>query len=192
MSIPFESNHKSKSEFQMGLIGAHEKILSDALTYVDRNNRILSQILTTLNQPLFNRSTLSADQNYLLNHTINDLLNSGTIRKSESPYSSPVRAQYIGDKIILDVDYGLLNAHTINRNYPLPTPQSVLLSINESNLFTKIVLKDPYHQLGLTHDSIGKTAFATGEFNFFEIVILKFHHHQRTRSSKLEFLTITN
>lgn len=148
----------------MAVIANRRETFTENLSYVDRNNRILSQILITLDQPIHNRSNLSADQNYLLKYTIDELVNTGCLRQSESPFSSPVRTQYVGDKIVLDVDYSLLNANTINRNYAVPSPQSVLLSINESNLFSKIVIKDAFHQLALTHDSMAKTAFATREF----------------------------
>lgn len=102
---------------QMGVLGGRKewngRIFSDALTYVDRNGKILSQILTTLNSPIYNRSTLVADQNYLIRHKIDEMLNSGILRRSESPFSSPVCVQYRGDKIELAVDYSILNAHTI-------------------------------------------------------------------------------
>ena len=148
----------------MGVIGSQKNVFSNGLTYVDRNNKILSQILTTFNKPVFNRSTLVDDQNYLLQHKVSELMNTGCLRQSDSPFSSPVYVQYIGDKIELAVDYSMLNDHTISRNYSFPSQQQILLSINESSIFSKIILKDAYHQLALTHDSMGKTAFATSEF----------------------------
>lgn len=149
----------------MGVLGKRDwaGIFSDGLTYLDRNNKILSQILLTLNDPIEKCSVLVADQNYLLKHKIDELLNTGCLRRSDSMFSSPVCIEYFADKIELAVDYSTLNAFTIARNYPLPSPQSVLLSITESHLFSKIVLKDAFHQLGLTHDSMAKTAFATGK-----------------------------
>ena len=150
----------------MGVLGSQSSLFSNALTYKDRNNRILGQILTTLQTPIFSRSTLTSDQNYLLKHKVEELLKAACLRESDSPFSSPVYVQFSGDKIELNVDYTALNAATIPRNYELPSPQVVLLKITESNLFSKIVLKDPFHQISLADESIGKTAFATGEFNY--------------------------
>lgn len=88
----------------------------------------------------------------------------GILRVSFSDYSSYVSPQYVNDKLELFVDYTNLNLITIKRNYIIPSIQPLIRSITESNLFSKIIIKDAYHQLPLTEDSKPKTAFLTGNY----------------------------
>jgi hypothetical protein len=142
--------------------------------------------------PIYSKSKLSPDQNYLLAKKIDEYLSAGKLpinnsdlfinlgkifyslifllsfsslgilRCTYSQYSSPVFVEYLKDKLEIYVDYTQLNEITIDSQYQVRSVQSVITSICESNLFSKIVIKDPYHQIGLDESSKAKTAFATG------------------------------
>lgn len=99
---------------------------------------------------------------------VDELLSSGVLRASESPFSSPVHPKKFKElnirKLFICLDYFDLNEITINFNYHVPTPKIVIESVCESNLFSRIVIKDALHQIGLEEESIPKTAFETSKF----------------------------
>ena len=101
-------------------------------------------------------------ENYLLKQAIDELLRTKVLEPSESAYSSPARPQYTNGKLDIDVDYSYINSIIVERQYPIPPVEDVITSIEESSLFSKIVIKDPYHQYSLTDESKEKTAFETG------------------------------
>ena len=91
---------------------------------------------------------------------LQDLLDRGVIRKSMSPYASPVVLVRKRDgSLRLCIDYRRLNAQTQKDAFPLPRIEETLESLGGSKLFSSLDLAHGYFQLAMHPNSISKTAF---------------------------------
>ena len=106
------------------------------------------------------RSKKEYDQ---LQSVINRLLDSRIIRRSYSEWSSQARVKPIAGKLDLVVNYSDLNRITRPINYEMPNIGHLIRGIGESSVFSKIVIKDGFHQIALEEESKYLTAFQTGK-----------------------------
>ena len=108
------------------------------------------------------------NQRPLLEEHISNLLKSGIIRPSSSPYGSPclLVAKKDGSTRFV-VDYRKLNSFTIRDRYPLPRLDESIESFFGARFFSTLDLLSGYHQIEVFEDDKPKTAF-TSEFGHFE------------------------
>lgn len=93
--------------------------------------------------PIFEVSSLSRADKERLVWKVNELLKSGYLERSNSEWSSPVRPKTINGKLEICVDYRSLNAITQDyEDIVLPTIPDVLSSISQSNIFSKVYLRE--------------------------------------------------
>ena len=93
---------------------------------------------------------------------IKDLLNSNFIKKSASPYSSPVVCVRKEDKSLhLCIDYRALNEKTIPDHHPIPRIQEALDSLGVSSWFPVLDQGKAYYQGFVTSENQSMTAFIT-------------------------------
>ena len=102
---------------------------------------------------------------------IEEMLKTGVIRHSDSPYASPITVVKKKDgKIRLCIDFRKLNSITIFDAEPIPTLDELLVKIEGAKYFTKIDLTKGYWQIPLAEKSKAYTAFRSPmglmEFNF--------------------------
>ena len=91
-----------------------------------------------------------------------ELLKSGIIRPSASPWASPVTLVPKKDGgIRMCVDYRRVNANLADDGYPMPRIQDILDSLSGCSYFTLVDLKAGYHQIPVDEESIPITAFVT-------------------------------
>lgn len=96
---------------------------------------------------------------------IDEMLTTGVIRPTESPWSSPVwivseKADASGiKKWHMVIDYLKLNEKTISNKYPLPNITDILDTIGKANYYTVLDLASGVHQIEMHPDSVAKTAF---------------------------------
>ena len=91
---------------------------------------------------------------------LQDLLDRQIIRKSASPYASPiVLVRKKNGQLRLCIDYRLLNAKTVKDAFPLPRIEETLECLSGSRLFSSLDMAHGYFQVALHEDSIPKTAF---------------------------------
>ena len=105
---------------------------------------------------------------------IDKLLEAGVIRNSHSSWSAPIIVVPKGDRgKHLVIDYRALNKVTRKFVWPMPKVEDIFSQLNGAKYFSTLDLRAGYHHIGLTTDSIPKTAF-TSPFGKYEYVKVPF------------------
>src|SRR5256886_3044175 len=105
---------------------------------------------------------------------IGEMLKKGIIRKSKSPWSSPVVfVPKKGGEIRFCIDYRKLNKVTKKDNHPLPRIDEMLDKFEGSQWFSSIDLASAYWQVEMDERDIEKTAFITSE-GLYECLVMPF------------------
>ena len=105
---------------------------------------------------------------------IDKLLEAGVIRNSHSSWSAPIIVVPKGDGgKCLVIDYRALNKVTRKFVWPMPKVEDIFSQLNGAKYFSTLDLRARYHYIGLTTDSIPKTAF-TSPFGKYEYVKVPF------------------
>ena len=100
---------------------------------------------------------------------INDMLEAGAIRPSNSPWCNVVVLVCKKDGgLCFCIDFRKLNAKTKKDSYPLPHIQETLDSLVGARVFSTLDLKSGFWQIMMDEDSKQYTAFTVGNLGFFE------------------------
>jgi hypothetical protein len=109
-----------------------------------------------------------------LNKQLEDLTSKGFIQPSKSPFGAPVLFVKKKDGTQrLCIDYRALNKITIKNKYPLPRVDELLDRLTGAKFFSKIDLRNGYHQVRIAEGDAQKTAFRT-RYGHFEFTVLPF------------------
>ncbi|KAE8287194.1 Retrovirus-related Pol polyprotein from transposon opus Protease [Larimichthys crocea] len=91
---------------------------------------------------------------------LQELLDSGVIRESESPFASPIVVLRKKDgSVRLCIDFRKLNLQTIKDAYALPNLEEVFSLLTGSKWFSVLDLKSGYYQVEMEEADKQKTAF---------------------------------
>ena len=105
-----------------------------------------------------------------VNRQVGEILDSGVIRPSNSPWASPIVLVKKNDGIWrFCVDFRKLNDVTVNDSFPLPQINDLLDTLAGQRYFTTLDLASGYWQVSMERSSIEKTAFVIlggGQFEF--------------------------
>jgi hypothetical protein len=112
----------------------------------------------------------SAAKKKAIQEQVKEILASGVIEASSSPYSSPiVMAPKKERKFRFCVDFRRLNGITEDSSQPLPVIHEVLKDLVEATIFSTLDLRSGYWQIPLTNRAKKYTAFVTpddGQYAF--------------------------
>ena len=113
---------------------------------------------------------------------IDKLLEAGVIRNSHSSWLAPIIVVPKGDGgKCLVIDYRALNKVTRKFVWPMPKVEDIFSQLNGAKYFSTLDLRAGYHHIGLTTDSIPKTAFTSPLANMnTSRYLLDWHRHQHT------------
>jgi hypothetical protein len=101
-------------------------------------------------------------------------LKRGWIRESTSPAGAPIHfVQKKDGSLRLCVDYRGLNAITVKDHTPLPLIGEALDRLANAKIYTKLDIKDAYHNLRIAEGDEWKTAFWT-KYGLYEYLVMPF------------------
>lgn len=105
---------------------------------------------------------------------LTNLLESGFIQASKSPFGAPIIfVPKKNGKLRMCVDYRALNAITVKNRYPLPRIDELLDRLQGASVFTKLDLQSGYWQIRIKEEDVSKTAFRT-RYGHYEWKVLPF------------------
>ena len=106
---------------------------------------------------------------------LQEMLAIGAIRRSMSPWASPVVLVHKKDgSLWFCIDLRKLNNQTIKDAQSLPRIEDSLDCLNGASIFTSLDLQSGYWQVEMTEDSKPLTAFTVGPLGFYECVWMPF------------------
>lgn len=127
-------------------------------------------IQLTSNIPIsFRPRRLAYSDKQIVDKNVDELLRTGKIRHSNSPYAFQLvlPPKKDGTKRMC-VDYKPLNKIMIKNSYPLPLIDDCLERMEGMKYFTTLDLKNGFHQIRVAEDSVQYTAFVTptGQYEY--------------------------
>ncbi|CAB3992292.1 Transposon Ty3-G Gag-Pol poly [Paramuricea clavata] len=112
--------------------------------------------------------------NTVVNKQVNDMIERGVIRSSNSPWSSPIvlAPKKDGDYRFC-VDFRRVNSVTKKDAHPMPRIDEILDQLGGARYFSTLDLASGYWQVPLREEDMEKTAFSVGA-NHYEFTALPF------------------
>ncbi|GBG74392.1 hypothetical protein CBR_g18803 [Chara braunii] len=109
-----------------------------------------------------------------LERQLEELLRMGFIKPNNSPWGAPILfARKADGTLRLYIDYCGLNRYTVKNNYPMSRCDELFDRLAGNRFFTKIDLRNGYHQIRVAAADQLKTAFRS-RFSHYEFTVMPF------------------
>lgn len=106
--------------------------------------------------------------------TVSELLTTGVIQPSTSPFSSTMLlVSKSNGNWHLCVDYRAFNLETIKAKFPIPVINEIMDELYGSIVFSKLDLKFRYHQIRVVPEDVIKTTFRSHKGHY-EFLVMPF------------------
>lgn len=165
-------------EILNSLLGEFPRIFEPPLSGMSVETAVKAEIRTNTQDPIYAKSyPYPVNMRGEVERQIDELLQDGIIRPSNSPYNSPIwivpkKPKPNGEKQYrMVVDFKRLNTVTIPDTYPIPDINATLASLGNAKYFTTLDLTSGFHQIHMKESDIPKTAFSTlnGKYEFLRL-----------------------
>lgn len=169
-SSMFNTDSMSHISLLNNIFSKYPRVVSKDLETLGQTNCVQLDIELTTNKPICHRPyRMSESEKVSTRKIIDDLIKNDIIRESNSPYASPILLvdKASGEKRMC-VDYRSLNKITVKEKYPMPIVEDLIDKLRGCKYYTSLDLKSGYYQIGISENSISKTAFITpdGHYEF--------------------------
>ena len=167
-------NGKQQEKFNQ-LITTNNDLFASDISQLGRTNIIQHRIDTGTERPVKQRFYRSNPvEERFLEEEIERLLQKGLIKRSFSPWASPVVVvSKKNGKQRLCVDYRKLNALTKKDAYPIPRIDDMLSAMERAKWFTTLDLASGYWQVEMDRSDQEKTAFIVKQGTY-EFTVMPF------------------
>lgn len=154
---------EEESQAVAGLLHRHKDVFSLSEQDLGRTNLVTHNIDTGDARPIKQHPRRTSPSKHAeIERQVEDLLQRGIVKKSNSPWSSPVVLVTKKDgSQRFCVDYRQVNAVTVKDAYPLPRIDDSLCSLSGAKWFSTLDLASGYWQVPMDPASSGKAAFVT-------------------------------
>lgn len=162
-TIPEDSKQRC-----IDLIREYGDCVASSMKDLGKTNAASMSLRCTTDVPVVYRPyRLPESEKRVLRSMIDELLVYNIIRKSSSPYASPVvLVKKSNGEHRMCVDFRKLNAITVKDKYPMPLIDDRMDKLGGNRYFTGLDLALGYYQVPMASDSIEKTAFVTPEGHY--------------------------
>ena len=145
------------------LLYRYKDVFSLSEQDLGRTNLIGHQIDTGDARPIKQKPRHTSPSKHAeIERQVEDLLQRGVMKKSNSPWSSPLVLVTKKDgSQRFCVDYRLVNAATVKDGYPLPRIDDSLSALSRAKWFSTLDLASGYWQVPMDPASSDKAAFVT-------------------------------
>lgn len=150
------------------LINEFGQCFAESLDHLGQSNAAAMEITLTTEAPFAQRACrIPFAKRHTVTTMINELLEHGIIKHSQSPYASQlVLVKKPSGEDRLCIDYRQLNAVTVRHPYPMPVIEELLAKLAGHKYFSVLDFMSGYYQVPIHPDSQKYTLFDTHEGHY--------------------------
>ena len=175
---PFDLNKiqiKIKTPKLLNILVRYSHLFAEDISQLQRATNVKHYIDTGEHPPIRSMPyRTSYKEKEIIENEVKKMLDSGLIKESKSPWSSPIVLVPKKDGTIrFAIDYRKLNSITKKDAHSVPLISDILETLSESRIYTKLDLRSGFWAISLDEKTQEKTAFTT-HLGLFEWLVLPF------------------